>query len=179
MNWSQEKYIKAYRFAAEAHNYQPFPGTELPYLLHVGLVSMEIIASLPYSEGLNGDLAIQCALLHDVIEDTEITFFVVKREFGNQVANGVQALTKNTGIKKEFQMKDSLLRIKEQPLDVWMVKLADRITNLAKPPKDWEQEKIIKYKEEAIEINNSLGSSNEYLRNRLSEKIKEYSVYIK
>jgi guanosine-3',5'-bis(diphosphate) 3'-pyrophosphohydrolase len=178
MNWSQEKYIKAYRFAAEAHHEQPFPGSKLPYLLHVGLVTMEIIASLAYSEGLDEDLAIQCALLHDVIEDTEITFSDVKEEFGKSVANGVLALTKNSEITKELQMKDSLLRTKEQPKEVWMVKLADRITNLAKPPKEWEQEKIIKYSEQAIEINNSLGSASEYLRNRLSKKIYEYSVYI-
>jgi hypothetical protein len=80
MNWSQEKYIRAYRFAAEAHNNQKFPGTELPYLVHVGLVSMEIMASLSHSDGVDGDLAIQCALLHDVIEDTEITFSEVKFE---------------------------------------------------------------------------------------------------
>jgi guanosine-3',5'-bis(diphosphate) 3'-pyrophosphohydrolase len=178
MNWSQEKYIEAYRFAAEAHFDQKFPGTDLPYLLHVGLVTMEIIASLPFIDIRNGDLAIQCALLHDVIEDTEISFNDVKLEFGNPVANGVLALTKNIEIEKELQMKDSVLRIREQPDEVWMVKLADRITNLATPPKDWGQEKIIKYRDEAIIINKSLGSANDYLQNRLSEKINEYGVYI-
>ena len=30
--WSQESYLKAYRFAAKAHRGQKFPGTELPYI---------------------------------------------------------------------------------------------------------------------------------------------------
>lgn len=34
-NWSQETYLKACRFAAEAHQGQRFPGTELPYLYHL------------------------------------------------------------------------------------------------------------------------------------------------
>jgi (p)ppGpp synthase/HD superfamily hydrolase len=70
LNWSQETYAKAYRFAAEAHNGQLFPGTELPYIMHVSFVSMEVIAALAQEPELDGNLAVQCALLHDVIEDT-------------------------------------------------------------------------------------------------------------
>lgn len=39
--WTQANYIKAYRFAAEAHNGQLFPGTDLPYIMHVTFVAME------------------------------------------------------------------------------------------------------------------------------------------
>ena len=65
--WSQEKYIKAYNFAAEAHKGQKVPGTDLPYIMHLSLVSMEIMAALSVENDLDGDLAIQCALLHDTI----------------------------------------------------------------------------------------------------------------
>ena len=74
INWSQASYLKAYRFAAEAHKGQLFPGTDLPYLMHISFVSMEIIAGLGAEKNHDGDLAIQCALLHDVIEDTDVTF---------------------------------------------------------------------------------------------------------
>jgi len=40
-HWSQDTYIKAYRFAAEAHNGQLVPGTTLPYLMHISMVAME------------------------------------------------------------------------------------------------------------------------------------------
>ena len=48
--WSQDIYINAYRFAAEAHwnrkKKQVVPGTDIPYLMHFSLVAMEVIAAL-------------------------------------------------------------------------------------------------------------------------------------
>lgn len=72
--WSQDSYIKAFHFAEEAHLEQKFRGTQFPYTFHVTLVCMEVIASLAHEDGYNGDLAIQCTLLHDVIEDTVIDY---------------------------------------------------------------------------------------------------------
>ena len=73
-NWSQENYLRAYRFAAEAHKGQEYPGTDLPYLMHISFVSMEIIAAINHGKDCDGDLAVQCAVLHDVIEDIEKTY---------------------------------------------------------------------------------------------------------
>ena len=75
-------------------------------------------------------------------------------------------------------MLDSLNRISKQRKEVWAVKLADRITNLQKPPKSWDNFKRINYREEAIIILDKLKGSNSYLENRLSEKIKEYEAYL-
>lgn len=58
-NWSQESYIKAYIFAAHAHQGQKFPGTNIPYIMHLSFVSMEIIAALNAEKEHDGDLAIQ------------------------------------------------------------------------------------------------------------------------
>ena len=128
-NWSQEKYIAAYRFAAEAHNEQKFPGTDWPYIVHISMVSMEIIAALAKETNADGDLAVQCALLHDTLEDTDATYDVLIERFGAPVADGVQALTKDSNLPKEERMADSLRRICRQPKEVGMVKLADRITS--------------------------------------------------
>ena len=147
LNWSQDNYIKAYRFAAHAHEGQLYPGTEISYIMHLSFVSMEIIGALSI-EQCNGDLAVQCAILHDTIEDTDVTFEQLESEFGLSVADGVWALTKDNNLPKHLQMSDSLQRIKEQPLEIWMVKLADRITNLQAPPHYWKQDKIIQYKED-------------------------------
>ncbi len=173
-NWLQESYLEAYHFAAIAHNFQGFPGTDLPYIMHINFVSMEVIAALNYEKDRDGDLAVQCALLHDVIEDTEVEYDDVRDRFGENVANGVLALTKNARLKKEDRMSDSLQRIKKQSYDIWMVKLADRITNLAPPPHYWSKDKIAQYREEAIEIHNALNEASEYLSRRLIQKIGEY-----
>jgi (p)ppGpp synthase/HD superfamily hydrolase len=182
ITWTQEQYTKAYRFAAEVHNGQKFPGTELPYIMHLSFVCMEIIAALIHEPERDGNLAIQCALLHDVIEDArsekKIDYKKVKLEFGIEVADGVKALTKNKKKGKHKGMQDSLRRIQEQSDEVWMVKLADRITNLAPPPDFWTKEKKEHYKAEAIEINQALGKSSAYLSERLLRKIQEYDLYL-
>lgn len=171
----QDHYIKAYRFAALAHNGQTVPDTDIPYLMHLSLVSMEVIASFAAEPARDGALAVQCALLHDVIEDTAITYEQVLSAFGQSVAAGVLALTKDADLPtKQEQMADSLRRIREQPHEVWMVKLADRITNLQPPPSYWTLEKKIKYQAEAVTILDALGEASTFLAERLRGKIDAY-----
>jgi (p)ppGpp synthase/HD superfamily hydrolase len=173
-NWDRDLYIKACRFAAQTHRGQLVPGSDLPYLLHLNLVSMEIIAALGAETGHDGDLAIQCALLHDTIEDTEISYDRLSALFGVRVADGVAALSKNPELEKSQQLGDSLDRIQSQPREIWMVKLADRITNLQPPPRHWTPEKILKYRDEAIEIHTHLQSASSFLALRLARKIQNY-----
>lgn len=177
INWSQEIYRKAYRFAAEAHNGQALPGTNLPYIMHISFVCMEVMAALECESDRNGNLAIQCALLHDVIEDSDVTFEGVAAEFGAEVAAGVLALTKNARLDKTVQMEDSLRRIQKQPFEVWLVKMADRISNLGPPPLDWKRDKIGRYRKEAIEIHSALEEASAFLSDRLFRKIKAYEIY--
>jgi len=177
---SQEKYIRAYLFAAKAHRGQLYPGTGLPYLIHLSFVSMEIIAALAVEEAAHPDLAVQCALLHDVIEDTEVSKQKLEEEFGKEVADGVDALSKRKEFEESQRLLESLNRIQLQPHEVWMVKLADRICNLQPPPFNWTQSKIKTYWESSKEIYATLKDSSPYLGERLFKKIENYSAnYIK
>lgn len=177
-NWQQDKYIKACKFAAEAHNGQLVPGTDLPYLVHLSLVSMEVIAAIGTDDRYDADLAMQCAWLHDTIEDTKTSYDDIADNFGVEVADGVQALTKDEGLPKSDQMADSLKRIKGQPKEVWAVKMADRITNLQPPPPKWSQEKIAKYRIEALLIHDYLKEANEMLADRLYAKAEAYKAFL-
>lgn len=172
--WSQDVYTAAAQFAAEAHLGQKVPGGELPYLLHVTLVAMEVGAALRAEPGYDEDLALQCALLHDTIEDTAVTYEQVAAAFGQAVADGVLALSKDPGLPKEQQMPDSLRRIAAQPREVWLVKLADRIVNLQRPPHYWESDKIAAYEHEARSILVALGEASPFLAARLEVKIGAY-----
>jgi len=179
--FSQEKYLKALNFAAEAHKEQKTP-KGLPYISHVSSVAMEVMHAC--EEGKmeldKADMAITCALLHDVIEDTKFTYNDIFNEFGLEVAEGVDALTKDkTLATKQLQMQDSLEKLLGQPYQVQMVKLADRITNMQKPPENWDSQKVFNYHKEAKFILSCLKNSNAYLSKRLEEKINEYRVYIK
>jgi (p)ppGpp synthase/HD superfamily hydrolase len=177
MGWSREKYIAALRFAALAHGDQKLPDGDIPYLFHLGLVSMEVIAALEHEQGMDGDLAVSCAILHDTIEDAAVSHDELRDEFGHAVADGVMALTKNKALGKKDAMADSIRRIKLQPQEVWMVKLADRITNLQPPPKKWGRDRIIEYHAEALLIYESLKSGSSFLADRLKMKIDEYRKY--
>jgi guanosine-3',5'-bis(diphosphate) 3'-pyrophosphohydrolase len=64
-------------------------------------------------------------------------------------------------------------RIKEQGREIGCIKMADRITNLQKPPAYWDREKIKHYMEEAILIYIELTGCSKFLGDRLKKKIKE------
>lgn len=176
--WSQENYIRAYRFAARAHNGQTVTGTDLPYVMHVTMVAMEVIAAFRTDTGFDEDLAVQSALLHDTLEDTDAKYSELESEFGTAVANGVLALSKDPALPKHAQLEDSLRRIRLQPREIWMVKLADRITNLQPPPAPWSKDKIAAYRHEATLIYDTLKDAGGVLAARLREKIEAYAIYL-
>jgi len=178
--YSTKVYKDALAFALKAHKEQKTP-EGLPYSFHICSVANEIIHSLSihhisYNEA---NIAIACALLHDVNEDTSTTVSKNTLELENidKVTAGVEALTKDETLStKQEQMKDSLERLKLQPYCVQMVKLADRITNLAPAPLFWNKAKREAYKEEAKMILKALKESNPYLATKLQNKIDNYLV---
>lgn len=180
-NWSIDHLQKTWYLIAKLHQGQKYGGDEeglqIEYINHIGSVTFEILQALQHDETLNGDFAVSCALLHDSIEDTPFTFDSVQDLFGEAVANGVSALTKNTSLEKDNQMMDSLTRIKKQPKEVWSVKMADRICNLYSPPFYWNTEKKKQYHAESLLVYENLKDGNAYLANRLKEKIDHYESY--
>lgn len=167
-----DDYRQVLTFAARAHADQRTPHG-LPYLHHVCLVAMEVDLALRQT-GLDADLAIRCALLHDTIEDTDTTEADVAAAFGEAVAAGVLALTKDERLPKAERMPDSLRRILRQPDEIAAVKLADRICNLGPPPPYWKADRIDGYRAEAQTILDALGHADATLAGRLAACIAAY-----
>lgn len=169
-------------FALRAHGEQKTPHG-LPYAMHLLSVAAEVINALtcePLSYDEN-NVAIACALLHDVNEDTPVTITRNTPLAGNAevIAKGVQALSKDKNLpSKEAQMQDSVARLKQRQNCVALVKLSDRITNLDTPPKQWDEAKKRAYHEEAKMILEELGYAHAYLANKLREKIEAYTRYM-
>lgn len=174
MTFTPDRYVAALRFAATKHEGQRMQGSDLPYLVHVVSVASEVIAAL--EPGLDGDLAVACALLHDTLEDTATTRAELSAAFGTAVADGVAALSK-ADLPKDEQMADSLRRIRLQPREIWIVKLADRITNLAPPPEKWSSDKRRVYRDEAIVIADALAGASPALDARIRARIAGYSAH--
>ena len=78
---------KAYNFALEAHQNQKRE-EGVPYIIHPVAVA-KILTDLKLDSA-----TITTGLLHDTIEDTKVTYESVKKEFGEEVANLVEGVTK-------------------------------------------------------------------------------------
>lgn len=181
--WDIELVREAWSLAAKVHDGQksggPEPGEYTEYLKHIGGVTLETMQALWHHPEADPDLAIVCAILHDTLEDGDISVETIAGSFGPAIASGVSALTKNTSLPtKHDQMLDSLQRIKKQPKEVWMVKLADRIINLSRPPFYWKANKIAAYQKEAQLIYDQLQAGSIYLSSRLQARIDAYSAFI-
>lgn len=182
-DWSIDDIQNIWQLVSKLHDGQKYgggnEGERVEYINHIGSVVFEVLNATKFTENMNSDLAVKCAMLHDTIEDTVFDYEKVHQLFGDQVAKGVMALTKNDEIVGSLEkMRDSLSRIKQQPIEVWAVKMADRICNLYEPPYYWDDEKKLKYIEEAEIIFDELKDANQYLAERLKTKIKEYYRFI-
>ena len=124
-----ELYEKAYFIAKKAHEGQ-FRFSGEPYIIHP--VSVAIIL---YNLGMDGE-SMAAALLHDVVEDTDMTKENIQEEFGEDVANLVEGVTKLGKVpiftKEEQQAENvrKMLMAMSQDIRVIIIKLADRIHNM-------------------------------------------------
>lgn len=120
---------KAYFIAKKAHEGQ-FRFSGEPYIIHP--VSVAIIL---YNLGMDGE-SMAAALLHDVVEDTNMTKENIQEEFGEDVANLVEGVTKLGKVpiftKEEQQAENvrKMLMAMSQDIRVIIIKLADRIHNM-------------------------------------------------
>lgn len=123
------KIISAYEFAAKAHANQ-FRSSGEPYITHPLAVSF-ILLEL----GMDTD-TICAAMLHDVVEDTDVTLEEVKKGFGQDVAmlvDGVTKLGKIPLFTKEEQQAENVRKIllaMSQDIRVIIIKLCDRLHNM-------------------------------------------------
>ena len=168
---------KALRLAAWAH-YGQITKFGDPYITHPVAASYEIMAASAAGESADFELAALCAILHDVVEKSDVTLHSIKKDFGKKVAAGVGAMTKKSDIPKEEQLKESLMRILEQPKEVAMAKLADRISSMLPPPANWSKTKIETIVSNAELIRELLGDSSPYLSKRLKGKIGLYRAVL-
>ncbi|MBQ8425205.1 MAG: bifunctional (p)ppGpp synthetase/guanosine-3',5'-bis(diphosphate) 3'-pyrophosphohydrolase [Clostridia bacterium] len=174
--WDLELINKAVIFASKKHNGQMMKYPEdAPYSAHyfgVTLNAIELAKMCDFE--IDWELLICSAIMHDTIEDTTATYDEVKESFGKKIADGVMALTKNESLEKEKQMRDSLERIKKQPKEIALVKLADRLLNISVRVPTWGKEKQELYKVEAQIICDELGIICEKVKKRLQAQIDNY-----
>ena len=124
-----ETLSKAYNFALQAHKNQKRDSGD-PYLVHPVAVA-DILSDLKLDSA-----TIATGLLHDTIEDTEITYQKVEEEFGKEVADLVDGVTKISELEGKIIQNSKAENIRKlilatsKDIRVLLVKLADRLHNM-------------------------------------------------
>ena len=138
----------AFEMAAKAHETMRRKSGE-PYILHPLAVAKICVEEI----GL-GIRSTICALLHDTVEDTDITLEDIQREFGTEVTKIVDGLTKisfvmdNNSTQQAENFKKILLTLTDDPR-VILIKLADRLHNM-RTLESMKREKQLKISSETI-----------------------------
>ena len=140
----------AFEMAADAHKTMRRKSGE-PYILHPLAVAQICVEEI----GL-GVRSTICALLHDTVEDTDITLEDVQREFGNEIARIVDGLTKISNVidvnasQQAENFKKILLTLTDDPR-VILIKLADRLHNM-RTLESMKREKQLKISSETVYV---------------------------
>jgi guanosine-3',5'-bis(diphosphate) 3'-pyrophosphohydrolase len=120
---------KAYNFALNAHENQKRDSGD-PYLTHPVAVA-DILCDLKLDSA-----TITTGLLHDTIEDTKATYQTVQKEFGKEVADLVEGVTKISKLEGKASKSSNaenfrkLILATSKDIRVLLVKLADRLHNM-------------------------------------------------
>jgi GTP diphosphokinase / guanosine-3',5'-bis(diphosphate) 3'-diphosphatase len=140
----------AFEMAVEAHQTMRRKSGE-PYILHPLAVAKICVEEI----GL-GVRSTICALLHDTVEDTDISLDDIKREFGNEIARIVDGLTKISTVmdanssQQAENFKKILLTLTDDPR-VILIKLADRLHNM-RTMDSMKREKQLKISSETVYV---------------------------
>ena len=120
---------KAITYATKHHEGVSRKGKKIPYILHP-LEAMSIVATITDDNEL-----IAAAALHDLIEDTDVTYDDIKLEFGKRIADIVAAesinLLPNYDRLSWVEAKQLAIdKLKEAPIDVKIIALSDKLSNM-------------------------------------------------
>jgi GTP pyrophosphokinase len=121
---------RAFEISADAHKHMRRKSGE-PYILHPLAVAKIVVEEISL-----GVTSVICALLHDTVEDTEVTLKEIEMEFGSTCAKIVEGLTKISTVveskdttQQAENFKKILLTLADDPR-VILIKIADRLHNM-------------------------------------------------
>ncbi len=173
--FNQKTLSKAYDFALNAHKNQKRDSGD-PYLSHPVAVA-DILTDLKLDSA-----TIATGLLHDTIEDTKATYKTVKKEFGKEVADLVDGVTKISEIEgKAIQNSKAenirkLILATSKDIRVLLVKLADRLHNMRTIDSIIDEKKRLRIAKETMEIYAPL--ADRMGMNRIRDELEDLSFKI-
>ena len=147
--------MKSIVFASKAHAGQVRKYTGEPYITHP-LAVAEMVADYMVGDEWTTqerDIAIDCAVLHDVVEDTDVTIEDIEREFGKERAKGVWFLSDPPNFVGNRKLRKKLTRdrLKLAPAYIKLVKSFD-IKHNADSIKKYDPKFYVVFEKETTEL---------------------------
>ena len=170
-----EKLTKAYNFAVKAHEKQKRDEGS-PYIIHPIAVA-NILTELKLDSA-----TIATGLLHDTIEDTYATYKTIEEEFGKEVADLVDGVTKISEFENQAISNSKaenfrkLILATSKDIRVLLVKLADRLHNMRTIKFVSKKEKQIRKAKETMEIYAPL--ADRMGMNRIRDELEDLSFQV-
>ena len=170
-----ETLSKAYDFALKAHEKQKRDEGS-PYIIHPVAVA-NILTDLKLDSA-----TIATGLLHDTIEDTQATYKTIEKEFGKEVADLVDGVTKISAYENQAASDSKaenfrkLILATSKDIRVLLVKLADRLHNMRTIQFVSKKEKQIRKAKETMEIYAPL--ADRMGMNRIRDELEDLSFQV-
>lgn len=160
---------KAIVFAAQSHAGQYRKDGKTPYINHP-LEVMNLVVT--HVDRPQTDVLI-AAVLHDVVEDTNVTSAEIKHMFGGHVARLVEELTDDKTLSKEERKRIQLQDVHTLSPEGKLLRLCDKICNvydiLYAPPGDWDTRRRLDYIKWARAVVDRIRGTNTILEKRFDE----------
>jgi len=166
---------KAYEFALKAHKTQK-RDEGIPYIIHPVAVA-NILTDLKLDSA-----TITTGLLHDTIEDTYATYNTIKEEFGQEVADLVDGVTKISEFENQAEQNSKaenfrkLILATSKDIRVLLVKIADRLHNMRTINFIKDKNKQIRIATETMEIYAPL--ADRMGMNRIRDELEDLSFEV-
>ncbi len=166
------KILAAANFAAKKHKDQKRKGSDgEPYINH----PIEVASLLTNVGQVDDTDMIVAALLHDTVEDCDVTFEEIAEKFGTAVADYVRELTDDKSLPKAERKRLQIEHAPHLSIGAKQIKLADKMSNIrdvtANPPDGWDLQRRREYVEWGEKVVAGLRGANAELERRFDEVV--------
>lgn len=155
--------LEALQFAAIKHQYDRRAGySRLPYINHL----IKVTNCLANRIGERDEALLLAAVLHDIIEDTDVTAEELGRRFGVEVAEIVQELTDDMSLPYGERKRKQVEGAHKLSPKARKIRLADKASNLRdifSYPLDWTAEQKAAYLENSVQVAERIKGDNPQL----------------
>ncbi|XP_037949616.1 guanosine-3',5'-bis(diphosphate) 3'-pyrophosphohydrolase MESH1 [Teleopsis dalmanni] len=165
-----KKFMECLQFAAVKHrNQRRLDKIKTPYINH----PINVATILSIEGGVNDEVVLMAALLHDTVEDTDTTFEEIECRFGKEICNIVREVTDDKCLEKQERKRLQIEKAADTSPKAKLVKLADKLDNLrdlsSNLPIGWSEERRDEYFIWAKKVVDNLRCTNTQLENLLDD----------